>query len=298
MGRVGGMEGVKGGREGVKVGRRKGGRDKVDRRTDKVSLLYSDLQSLVTQLEHVQGDTGLESELVEEMQNVIGQFKVREAQEQELREQLGENQRLLEEKETDISEREEQLRQAQDEMETLRSEIQTLSSTVESHMQESQVSQERYVELKQQLERIQRDATGARQECDVLREANRDLQLLREKLETNISRLEGQNRTSAREFTGQLQAKDDEIRELEDMRSRVAVKEEIEERLVSEREVLAKRLSKAEHELADLHSVVQSMEEERSVASVSEASRDGEVESELQEQVRVCTGICQRKLER
>ncbi len=236
-------------------------------------------------MSQVEGDTGLDSELVEEMENVIGQFKAREAQEQGLREQLGENQRALEERDAEVGEREEQLRQAQGEIDVLRDQIQTLSSTVERQTEELQMARGRDGELEQQLEAAWRDVASSREESNVLREANRELQTLREKLETRIARCEEQNRRATGEFTEQLETKNREIRELEDTRTRVAVMEENEEHLVSEREALAKRLMKAEHELAGLRSVVQSMEAEKGVESGSEVSQDGEVERELQEQV-------------
>lgn len=57
-----------------------------------------------------------------------------------------------------------------------------------------------------------------------------------------------------REYENELQAKQKEIHELEDMKNRLAAKEEIEEKLVSEKDEAVLQLSKLRHQLATLQS--------------------------------------------
>ena len=101
--------------------------------------------------------------------------------------------------------------------------------------------------LESELEETQRSLTGAQQECEALREANRDLRTLQEKFETVLRSKEEEVNQVRSEFSQRLESTQGEIRELEDMRNQLAAKEEIEENLVLERDGLAPRLSAAEH---------------------------------------------------
>ena len=192
---------------------------------------------------------------MEEMQNLIEQFKAKEVIERELKEQLGEGQRLLTERETHLLAKDEELGEAQAEIESLRRELGDISRALDEQKQETGNVQEQYSDLELELEETQRNCTSARQECDALREANRELRTLREKLESSLRNLDEQKKQLSANFVDQLQAKDGEIRELADMRNRLAAKEEIEEELVSERDDLSARLATAEHQLANYQSV-------------------------------------------
>ena len=140
--------------------------------------------------------------------------------------------------------------------------------------------------LESELEETQRSLTGAQQECEALREANRDLRTLQEKFETVLRSKEEEVNQVRSEFSQRLESTQGEIRELEDMRNQLAAKEEIEENLVLERDGLAARLSAAEHQLAT-YQLLPSMEEQESKIRQM-AEREGKLTRELKEQVGSC----------
>ena len=87
-------------------------------------------------------------------------------------------------------------------------------------------------------------------------QVNKELQSQREYQDLKLShQLEETNQLKA-ECEQELLAKQNEIHELEDMKNRLAAKEEIEERLVSEKEEVVLRLNKVQHQLATLQSQV------------------------------------------
>ena len=65
-----------------------------------------------------------------------------------------------------------------------------------------------------------------------------------------------ENRQLRLQYENKLLAKQNEIHELEDMKNRLAAKEEIEEKLISEKDDAILQLSKVQHELATLQSQV------------------------------------------
>ena len=83
-------------------------------------------------------------------------------------------------------------------------------------------------------------------------------------------------------FAQQLEAKDSELHELGLLRSQLAAREESEERLLTEKEDLAARLSSVEHQLATQRGTP-SEEQEARLREL--AAREGQASSELQEQV-------------
>ena len=74
---------------------------------------------------------------------------------------------------------------------------------------------------------------------------HQDLKLSQQLEETNQLRAD---------YEQQLLAKQHEIHELEDMKNQLAAKEEIEERLVAEKEEVVLKLNKVQHQLATLQS--------------------------------------------
>ena len=90
------------------------------------------------------------------------------------------------------------------------------------------------------------------------------------------------------DYEQNLRAKQQEIHELEDMRNRLAAKEEIEERLVSEKEELASQLSVLEHQLATIQAVPR---EEGRVRVEQLVERERQLVSELQEQSSLCQSL-------
>ena len=63
-----------------------------------------------------------------------------------------------------------------------------------------QTTQEQCGEVEQELEATQRSLTGARQEGDALREANRELRSVRERLETGLRAEQEQSSNIAAQF--------------------------------------------------------------------------------------------------
>lgn len=90
----------------------------------------------------------------------------------------------------------------------------------------------------------------------VLTQVNKELQSQREHQDLKLSRQHEETNNLRADFEKQLLAKQSEIHELEDMKNQLNAKEEIEERLVSDKEELISRLSKAQHQLATLQSQV------------------------------------------
>ena len=84
-----------------------------------------------------------------------------------------------------------------------------------------------------------------------------------------------------------LKEKQDEIQELEDVKDCLAAKEEFEERLMSEKEELANRLSVVEHQLATQREARRFEEERRSEENDS-AQREEHLLKELRGQSEVC----------
>ena len=83
---------------------------------------------------------------------------------------------------------------------------------------------------------------------------NKELQSHQELQDLKLSHKTEETNQLRAEYEQQLLAKQSEIHELEDMRNRLAAKEEIEEKLVSEKEEVTLRLNKVQHQLATLQS--------------------------------------------
>lgn len=140
--------------------------------------------------------------------------------------------------------------------------------------------------LESELEETQRSLTSTQQDCEALREANRDLRTLQEKFETALRSKEEEVNQIRSEFSQRLESTQGEIRELEDMRNQLAAKEEIEENLVLERDGLAARLSAAEHQLATYQLLPSVEEQESKIRQMAE--KEDKLTRELKEQVGLC----------
>lgn len=85
---------------------------------------------------------------------------------------------------------------------------------------------------------------------------NKELQTQREHQDLRLSRHHEESNQLRADYEKQLLAKQSEIHELEDMKHRLVAKEEIEEKLVSEKEEVMLHLNKVQHQLATLQSEV------------------------------------------
>ena len=85
-------------------------------------------------------------------------------------------------------------------------------------------------------------------------QVNKELLSQREHQDLKLSRQMEETNQLRADFEQQLLAKQHEIHELEDMKNQLAAKEDIEERLVAEKEEVVLRLNKVQHQLATLQS--------------------------------------------
>lgn len=85
-------------------------------------------------------------------------------------------------------------------------------------------------------------------------QVNKELHSQREHQELKLSRQLEESNQLRTDYEQQLLTKQHEIHELEDMKNQLAAKEEIEERLVVEKEEVVLRLNKVQHQLATLQS--------------------------------------------
>ena len=89
---------------------------------------------------------------------------------------------------------------------------------------------------------------------NVFIQVNKELHSQREHQELKLSRQLEESNQLRTDYEQQLLAKQCEIHELEDMKNQLAAKEEIEERLVAEKEEVVLRLNAVQHQLATLQS--------------------------------------------
>ena len=120
-------------------------------------------------------------------------------------------------------------------------------------------------------------------------QVNKELQSLREQQDLKLSRQLEENDRLRHQYDNELLAKQNEIHELEDMKNRLAAKEEIEERLVSEKDEVVLQLSKVQHQLATLQSQVGgSGSEELESMDKEESEKEEMLVKELREQAGHC----------
>ena len=89
---------------------------------------------------------------------------------------------------------------------------------------------------------------------NVFIQVNKELHSQREHQELKLSQQLEESNQLRTDYEQQLLAKQREIHELEDMKNQLAAKEEIEERLVAEKEEVVLRLNAVQHQLATLQS--------------------------------------------
>ena len=174
---------------------------------------------------------------VEDLQGLLEKFKSKVAS---LKNELLQAQSLL-------TEKEQQLSLIQSENQALCLQITEITSSLEKQKQELTDCRD---QLERELRNSQRSCVDARQEGEALKEVNRELRSKQERLDVKMRTQEEEINELRHEFASQLKLKQDEIRELQDLRRQLASREEQEEALTLERDELSSRLSLAEHKLA------------------------------------------------
>ena len=159
------------------------------------------------------------------------------------------------------------------------------------NQQRVQLLETQVAQLQEELQAAQRNCASAIHEREAMHEENKKLASVRVTLEGQLHSLGDDAAAREREHEQQLKQREDEIRELQGVRTELASHEEAEERLRTERDELQQRLGNVEHQLA----LCQVVPVEEQLSRIQELSaREAQLSAELLEQTATSKALEER----